>query len=119
MCIRDRIKNYLSTVEAELMGKNEAAKYLQDQIVYLLENNVSIKCIGDTDTDEVYSYVVYDLNKIYFIYTKNIYRKNGLANRLIRECKLEGKQFSLIINSYLAKVLANKYNLTFKASFKL
>lgn len=114
------IKNYLLTLEAELMGRNEAAKYLQEQIQkLLLLESITIKCIGDGETDEIYSYVCFSDTNIYFIYTKNIYRKSGLAKRLVRECKLSGKNFNLIINPFMTKILVEKFGFKYKATFSL
>ena len=114
------IKNYLLGIEAELMGRNEAAKYLQEQILKLFSvNKVKVKCIGDQETDEIYSYVIFSDTNVHFIYTKNIYRKSGLAKRLIEECDLKGKEFNLIINPFMTKILVDKYKFKYKASFKL
>lgn len=114
------IKNYLLGIEAELMGRNEAAKYLQEQILKLFSaNKVKVKCIGDQETDEIYSYVIFSDTNVHFIYTKNIYRKSGLAKRLIEECDLKGKEFNLIINPFMTKILVDKYKFKYKASFRL
>lgn len=114
------IKNYLLGIEAELMGRTEAAKYLQEQILNLFsQNKIKVKCIGDGETDEIYSYVIFNNTNVFFIYTKNIYRKSGLAKRLINECNLAGKEFNLIINPFMTKILVDKYKFKYKATFRI
>jgi hypothetical protein len=107
-------------IEAELMGRNEAAKYLQEQILKLFSlNRVTVKCIGDQETDEIYSYAIFNDTNVFFLYTKNIYRKSGLAKRLINECNLKGKEFNLIINPFMTKILVDKYKFKYKATFRI
>lgn len=110
------IKCYLNTVEADLMGKKEATTFMHDFITKSFERGVSVSYVGDTDTDEVYSYVVFDpeSRKILFGYTKSIYRRDGNFNRLMEANGLEGFDFCFIFNGALTRAIAAKYNLTYK-----
>ena len=110
------IKCYLGTVEAGLMGNHEATKFMHGFITKKFEEGVSVSYVGDTETDEVYSYVVFDPKekKILFGYTKQIYRKDGLFNRLMEANKLHEHAFCFIFNGTTTRALAEKYKLTYK-----
>lgn len=110
------IKCYLNTVEAELMGKTEATKKMHDFITKKFAEGVSVSYLGDNETDEVYSYVVFEPKErvLLFAYTKSVYRKGGLFNRLAEDAKLDGMDFRFIFNGALTRAIAQKYNLTYK-----
>lgn len=110
------IKCYLGTVEAELMGKPKATKFMHDFITEKFNEGVSVSYVGDDETDEVYSYVVFDPKekKILFGYTKSVYRRDGLFNRLITDSKLNDFDFCFIFNGALTRAISQKYNLTYK-----
>lgn len=110
------IKCYLNTVEAELMGKKEATKFMHDFITEKFNEGVSVSYIGDDETDEVYSYMVYEpkTKVLLFAYTKSVYRREKLFNRLAVENKIEGYDFRFIFNGAVTRAISQKYNLTYK-----
>lgn len=110
------IKCYLGTVEADLMGRKEATAFMHDFITKKYSEGVSVSYIGDDETDEVYSYVVFepDTKTILFAYTKSIYRRDGNFNRLVEENKLEGFDFKFIFHGATTRAIAQRYNLTYK-----
>jgi hypothetical protein len=110
------IKCYLGTVEASLMGKKEATTFMHDFITKKFNEGVSVSYIGDDETDEVYSYIVFEPKekRILFAYTKNIYRRDGNLNRLMEDNKLRGFDFCFIFNGAVTRGVAEKYNLTYK-----
>lgn len=110
------IKCYLNTVEAGLMGKKEATSFIHDFITKKFNEGVSVSYVGDDETDEVYSYVVFDPKDkaLLFAYTKSIYRQDKLFNRLMEDNKLSGFSFCFIFNGAVTRAVAEKYNLTYK-----
>lgn len=110
------IKCYLGTVEADLMGKKEATTFMHDFITKSFQGGVSVSYVGDDETDEVYSYVVFDPKekRILFAYTKSIYRRDGNFNRLMEENKLKNFDFCFIFNGAITRSVAQKYSLTYK-----
>lgn len=110
------IKCYLGTVEAELMGKQKATKFMHDFITEKYNKGISVSYVGDDETDEVYSYVVFDPKekKILFGYTKSVYRREGLFNKLVNDSKLYDFDYCFIFNGALTRSISQKYNLTYK-----
>lgn len=110
------IKCYLNTVEANLMDKKDATTFMHDFITKKLDEGVKVSYIGDDETDEVYSYVVFDPSErvILFAYTKQVYRRNGMFNRLVNEHCLHDYKFNFIFNGGITRGVAQKYNLTYK-----
>lgn len=110
------VKCYIHTVEAELMGIQEATKFMHSFITKKWDEGVKVSYVGDDETDEIYSYVVFDPKekRIYFGYTKSIYRKDGLFHSLMEHNNLSGYDFCFIFNGAIARNVAAKYNLTYK-----
>jgi hypothetical protein len=110
------IKCYLGTVEADLMGKPEATRFMHDFITKKFDEGVTVSYLGDDETDEVYSYVVFDPKKktILFAYTKSIYRKDGFLNRLVEHNNLTEHNFCFVFYGATTRYLAQKYKLTYK-----
>lgn len=109
------IKCYLRTVEADLWGKPAATSWLHKYITRLFDDGVEVSYVGDDETDEVYSYVVFNrkLRRVYFGYTKSRYRKDKLFDRLMLANGLHGFEFLFIFNGETTRALAQKYNLTY------
>jgi hypothetical protein len=109
------IKCYLRTVEADLWGKQAATAWLHAYITKLFDSGVEVAYVGDDETDEIYSYVVFNrkLRRIYFGYTKSIYRKDKLFDRLMLANNLLGFEFLFIFNGETTRALAQKYQLTY------
>lgn len=108
------IKCYLGTVEAHLMEKQKAIKFIHDFITQAFDSGVQVSYVGDDETEEVYSYVVYDDKRLLFGYTKSVYRGDKLFHRLMTENKLSGKDFCFIFNGGITREIASKYNLTYR-----
>jgi hypothetical protein len=89
---------------------------MHDFITKKYSEGVSISYVGDDDTDEVYSYVVFDPKEkvILFAYTKSVYRRDHLFDRLVKEHELSGYDFRFIFNGAITRAVAQKYNMTYK-----
>jgi len=109
------IKCYMRTVEADLWGKQAATTWLHAYITKLFDGDVEFSYVGDDKGDEIYSYVVFNrkLKRIYFGYTKSVYRKNKLFDRLMLANQLSGFEFIFIFNGESTRSVAHKYQLTY------
>jgi hypothetical protein len=109
------IKCYTHTVEADLWGKQTATAWLHEYITKLFNKGIEVSFVGDDSTDEIYSYVVFnrELKRIYFGYTKSVYRRDKLFEKLILANNLLGYEFVFIFNGEATRAIAKKFNLTY------
>jgi hypothetical protein len=59
----------------------------------LQEAQTSVACSSE-DPNQIYAYLIYDKNLLHFAYTKMIYRRFGIINKLIGDKKFESYSFN-------------------------